>query len=59
MYKELSAKERFDNRQRSVKPLVDAYFIWLKALQGKANSSSKLKEAINYSINQGCVKKSL
>ena len=30
MYKESSAKERLDNRQRSVKPLVDAYFAWLK-----------------------------
>ena len=52
MYKESSAKERLDNRQRSVKPLVDAYFAWLKTLQGKSNASSKLKEAINYSINQ-------
>lgn len=52
MYKNSSAKERLNNRQQSVKPLVDAYFAWLKTLQGKSNSSSKLKEAINYSINQ-------
>lgn len=52
MYKGSSAKERLDNRQRSVKPLVDAYFAWLKTLQGKSNASPKLKEAINYSINQ-------
>lgn len=51
IYKESSSKERFDNRQRFVKPLVDAYFAWLKTLQGKSNASSKLKEAINYSIN--------
>ena len=47
MYKGSSAKKRFDNRQRSVKPLVDAYFSWLKTLQGKSNASSKLKEAMN------------
>lgn len=52
MYKDSSAKERLDNRQRSVKPLADAYSVWLKTLQGKADSSSKLKEAVNYSINQ-------
>ena len=52
MYKASSAQERFDNRQRSVKPLVDAYFAWLKTLQGKSNAGSKLKEAINYSVNQ-------
>lgn len=52
MYKDSSTKERFDNRQRSVKPLVDAYFVWLKIQQGKSNSSSKLKEAVNYSLNQ-------
>lgn len=28
------------------------HFAWLKTLQEKANSSSKLKEAINYSMNQ-------
>lgn len=52
MYKGLSVKERLDNRQKSVKPLEDAYFAWLKILQGKSNAGSKLKEAVNYSINQ-------
>lgn len=51
-YKGSSAKERANNRQQSVKPLVDAYFAWLKVQQTKSNSSSKLKEAINYSCNQ-------
>jgi transposase len=50
--KEISAKERLDNRQQSVKPLVDAYFVWLKVQQAKSNSSTKLKEAMNYSCNQ-------
>ena len=51
-YKGSSAQERFDNRQRSVKPLIDAYFAWLKTLQRKSNASSKLKDVINYSLNQ-------
>ena len=51
-YKESSAKERLDNRQQSVKPLVDAYFAWVKELNGKTIASTKLKEALGYSINQ-------
>ena len=51
-YKNSSAEERLDNRQQSVLPLVDAYFAWLKAQQTKSNSSTKLKEAVNYSVNQ-------
>ena len=51
-YKNSSAEARLDNRQQSVLPLVDAYFAWLKVQQTKSNSSSKLKEAVNYSINQ-------
>lgn len=51
-YKGSSAEERLDNRQQSVRPLVDACFAWLKVQQAKSNSSSKLREAINYSCNQ-------
>ena len=51
-YKDSSAEERLDNRQQSVLPLVDAYFAWLKIQQTKSNSSTKLKEAVNYSVNQ-------
>lgn len=51
-YKNSSAEERLDNRQQSVQPLVDAYFAWLKVQQTKSNSSTKLREAVNYSVNQ-------
>ena len=51
-YKESSARERLDHRQRSVKPLVDAYFAWVKSLRSKSSASSKLTEALNYSCNQ-------
>ncbi len=51
-YKGSPAEEILDNRQLSVKPLVDAYFAWLKQQQRKNNSSTNLKEAVTYSINQ-------
>ena len=51
-YKESPAEEIMDNRQLSVKPLVDAYFAWFKQQQRKNNSSTNLKEAVAYSINQ-------
>lgn len=51
-YKESSAEERLDNRKRTVKPLVDAYFAWVKQMRSKTCSSKKLTEALNYSFNQ-------
>ena len=54
MYKDASASERLENRKRSVKPLVDAYFEWVKKQAGKKglDKSSKLTGALNYSVNQ-------
>ncbi|WP_349945177.1 IS66 family transposase [Lacrimispora sp. BS-2] len=54
MYKEASAEERLDNRKKSVKPLVDAYFEWLKRLQARPDidKGSKTYGAITYSLNQ-------
>ena len=51
-FKESSPEERLNNRQQSVKPLVDAYFAWVKQVKQKPSGSSKLTEALNYSINQ-------
>lgn len=51
-YKESSANERLDQRQRSIKPLVDAYFVWVKSQSAKSNANTKLREALNYSCNQ-------
>lgn len=54
MYKGTSPKEILDNRQHSVKPLVDAYFAWVKGLIDNPglDQSSSLKTALNYSLNQ-------
>lgn len=51
-YKTSSTKERLENRQQSVKPLVDAYFAWVKVQLSKSNGSTKLKAALTYSENQ-------
>ena len=51
--KEKTPQEIMDNRQQSVKPLVDAFFAWVKdILDNKSISSTNLKAALNYSVNQ-------
>ncbi len=52
VFKESSPEERLNNRHQSVKPLVDAYFALVKQVKQKPSGSSKLTEALNYSINQ-------
>ena len=48
-----SPQEILDNRQQSVKPLVDAFFAWVKdILDNKVISSTDLKKALTYSLNQ-------
>ena len=52
--KDLSAKERLEERQKSVKPLVEEYFAWVKE---RLNDTSvlpkgKTAEGLNYSVNQ-------
>lgn len=54
MCKNASAKERLDHRNQNVKPLVDAYFTWVKSLlnSGAIDKGSKTYQALNYSQNQ-------
>ena len=54
MYSSSSNEERLEHRQQSVKPLVDAYFTWVKMTMEKPDldKSSALCSALNYSINQ-------
>ena len=52
--KDLSVEERQKARDRDVRPLVDAYFAWIK---GKKNDSSillseKTRNGFTYSLNQ-------
>lgn len=53
MYKTASDEERLDNRQNSVKPLVDAFFSWIKSIDTAClDKSGALYGAINYAVNQ-------
>ena len=50
--KDLPAGERKNRRQLSVKPLVEAYFAWVRENLPKVPQKSKTWEGFNYSLNQ-------
>ena len=50
--KELPAQERQNRRQLSVKPLVEAYFVWVRENLSKVPQKSKTWEGFSYSLNQ-------
>lgn len=50
--KELSAKERAVQRQVVIKPLVEAFFSYLKQHNEEIPQSGKLREAVKYALNQ-------
>ena len=53
MCKASTPEERLDNRQRSVKPLVDEFFSLLKSIDlTLLDKSDSLYGAINYALNQ-------
>lgn len=49
---DLSSEERLAQRQLVVKPLVDAFFAYLKQNETKAPKSGKTREAFTYALNQ-------
>ena len=50
--KELHSKERLEQRQAIIKPLVDAFFVYLKQNQTEIPGSGKLHDAFTYALNQ-------
>ena len=48
----LSADERAEKRQLVVKPLVDAFFAYVKQNSGRVSKSGKAGEAFTYALNQ-------
>ena len=52
LLKDLPEEERMIRRQLSVKPLVEAYFIWVRENLPKVPQKSKTWEGFNYSLNQ-------
>lgn len=52
LYKNKSPEERLQSRKTLVKPLVDAYFTWVKEKAAHIDQSSPTGKALQYSINQ-------
>jgi hypothetical protein len=54
MCKGKSPKEILENRQQSVRPLVDSYFAWLKNISETSglDKAGKTYKAVSYSLNQ-------
>ena len=52
MAKDKSAEERLQMRQTQSKPLLDAFFAWLKDMEPEADSKSLIGKAIYYALNQ-------
>ena len=52
LLKDLPAGERMTRRQLSVRPLVEAYFVWVRETLPKVPQKSKTWEGFNYSLNQ-------
>ena len=50
--KDLLPDERKKERDLTVRPLVEAYFEWVRAKRSETLSSSELMNALNYSLNQ-------
>lgn len=51
-WKELSPEERYTRRQKHTKPLVEAYFAWVKSIDPDTLISQNTKKGLQYSINQ-------
>ena len=47
-----SPEEKYTERQKQSKPLLDAFFEWLHSLEDAVDRSSKIGEAVLYTINQ-------
>ena len=50
--KDKSPEKRYEERLKQSKPILDAYFEWLKSIVGTIDSGSMIGKAINYSLNQ-------
>lgn len=51
-WKGLTPAERLSRRQEHMKPLVEAYFAWVKGIDLDTVLSEKTKDGLQYSINQ-------
>lgn len=51
-WKDLSPEERYIRRQEHSKPLVEAYFAWVKTIDPETVVSENTRKGLRYSINQ-------
>lgn len=49
-FEHLSTKERFEERQKQLKPMIDSFFTWCHKHQSKVLKNSKLGTAFAYSL---------
>lgn len=52
MIRDKSPKERYEERQKQAKPLLEAFFEWLHRLEDSVDRSSMIGEAVLYALNQ-------
>ena len=52
MIRDKTPEERYTERQKQAKPLLEAFFEWLHSLEDSVDRSSLIGEAILYAINQ-------
>lgn len=50
--KGLTPQQRLKERQKNVKPLVEEYFVWVRAVSGSQLPEGATASGLNYSINQ-------
>lgn len=50
--KDLTPEDRLEQRQLVIKPLVDAFFVYLKQKDGSISHKDKLGDAFGYALNQ-------
>ena len=52
MIRDKSPEERYGERQKQAKPLLEAFFEWLHTLEDSVDRSSLIGEAVLYTLNQ-------
>ena len=52
MIRDKSPEERYEERQKQAKPLLEAFFGWLHSLEDAVDRSSKIGETVLYTLNQ-------
>ena len=51
-YKDKTTQERYNGRHEKVKPLVEAYFAWVREQEPATILSEKTRDGLKYSLNQ-------